>query len=613
MDANQPVTIFGISASPGIVIGPVLYLGRRKSRRPSHRNLSAAQVCAEVSRFREAVDRAEAQLVEVRQQFTENLAGYAAIIDTHILMLRDRMLHARTIAIIEGESKDAEWALEKALNEARAVFERIEDQYLRERVHDVEQVAERIFRLLDGLEEDRFAEIGEKVIVAARDFAPEDILHMQQDMILGFFTEKGGETSHTAIVARTLGIPSVVGVEAALEQVASGDMVILDGNSGRVILHPSQEQLSLYREHQRQFQEYSAQVSLFTHLAAETMDGQRLRIEANIEMAEEAAHAIANGASGIGLFRSEYHYIGKASLPTEEELFQVYRDLVMGVAPSSVTIRTLDAGGDKLLADDGRPGETNPALGLRAIRYSLREPQIFKIQLRALLRASVFGNLRIMFPMIASLCEVKKVKTILAEVREELRREEHPFDGKVPIGIMIEVPSAVSIADVLAREVDFFSIGTNDLIQYALAIDRGNEHVAHMYEPLHPAVLRMVRQVVEAGHSVGIEVGMCGEMAGDISYLPLLLGLGLDQLSMHPLAIPYVKRMIRSSKAEETERVAQEVLNCASSQDVHNYLLTYLPQRYPLEFGKSGIRYLRKSCCSVVMSDELAGFPAGGQ
>ena len=605
MSSREPISIFGVSASPGIVIGPVLYLGRRRFRRRNHLHLDASGVGVELARFSSAVDSVEAQLQEVRQQFVDNLDGYASIIDSHILMIRDRMIYGRTVAVIEQEKKDAEWALEIALNEARKIFSRIEDSYLRERIYDVEQVAERIFRLLSGHDEDKLAGIDQKVIIAARDFAPEDILRMQNDQVLGFFTEKGGETSHTAIVARTLGIPSVVGAEDAVRQVANGETVVLDGNSGRVILSPSQEQLDQYCQYQLQYQQYSEQVALYTHLSPETPDGQRVRVEANIEMIEEATQAMSYGAGGIGLFRSEYHYIGRSSLPDEDLLFEVYRNILTAISPFAVTIRTLDIGGDKLLADDNG-GENNPALGLRAIRLSLRDPQMFKTQLRALLRASVFGNLRIMFPMIASLGEVQKAKVYLAEVMEELAGQKISFNDHVPIGIMIEVPSAVSIADVLAREVDFFSIGTNDLIQYALAIDRGNENVAHMYDPLHPAVLRMVKQVVAAGHQAGIEVGMCGEMAGDMSYLPILLGLGLDQLSMNSLAIPYVKRMIRNSTAEEAEKLAEDVSQCASSWEVHNLLSEYLPLHYPEEFGPGGIRNLRRSFGAMMDNEYLA-------
>ncbi|HIJ78063.1 MAG: phosphoenolpyruvate--protein phosphotransferase [Desulfobulbaceae bacterium] len=606
MSSRESISIFGVSASPGIVIGPVLFLGRRRFRRPDHRCLDVSEVGVEVERFQGVVDRVEEQLREIRQQFISSLDGYASIIDSHLLMLRDRMLYDRTIAIIEQEKKDAEWALDIALNEAREIFSQIDDPYLRERVHDVEQVAERVFRLLAGRTEDKFAAIDKKVIIAARDFAPEDILRMRNDQVLGFFTEKGGETSHTAIVARTLGIPAVVGAEEAVRQVVDGETVVLDGISGRIILSPSREQLDQYYEHQRQYRQYSEQVALYAHLSPETPDGLKVRVEANIEMVEEAIQAISYGAGGIGLFRSEYHYLGRSKLPDEGLLFEVYRNILTAISPFAVTIRTLDIGGDKLPAGD-KGGEANPALGLRAIRLSLRDPLMFKTQLRALLRASVYGNLRIMFPMIASMGEVLAVKGYLAEVMAELAGQKIPFNEQVPIGIMIEVPGAVSIADVLAKEVDFFSIGTNDLIQYALAIDRGNENVAHMYEPFHPAVLRMIRQVVEAGHEAGIEVGMCGEMAGDMSCLPVLLGLGLDQLSMNSMAIPYVKRMIRHSIAEEAEQLAASIFRCASSREVYDLLGEYLPRHYPDEFGPGGIRTLRKSGGLRTVADNKQG------
>lgn len=600
-----PRTLCGIGASPGIVIGRLLHMGRRKTKRRGRTFLDQEKVNLEIARFKEAVDQSEKQLQEIRDQFVDQLEDYISIIDSHILMLKDKMIYDRSLEIIEKEKINAEWALEKSLNQVRAVFQQLDDQYLRERVQDVEQVATRIFRVLAGKEVDPFAEIEEQVIVVARDFSPEDTVRMPSDRVLGFLTEMGGVTSHTAIVARSLGIPAVVGVENLCRQVATDDLVILDGNSGHIYINPTLEQLEQYKEYQRQYQDYSAQVVRFNYMPAETIDGLRVDIFANIEMAEELDSALHYGAGGIGLFRSEYSYIGKDNLPDEEILFNLYKGLLARMTPSPVTIRTLDIGGDKIASNIKISGEANPALGLRAIRFSLREPELFITQIRALFRASIHGSLRIMFPMISALCEVKRVKEIIAGVKEELDKEGHPYDDSVKIGIMIEVPSAVSVADVLAREVDFFSIGTNDLIQYALAIDRSNEHVAHMYEPFHPAVLRMIKQVVDVGHDAGIEVGLCGEMAGDVASLPLLLGLGLDELSMPPLSIPYIKRMIRSSTVEEMEKLAQDVLHCPSAQEVVDYLADHLPQRYPEEFGKEGLRRMKRSCCSINMNDEL--------
>ncbi len=610
---RTPRTFYGIGASPGIIIGQLRLLGRRKGRRHEHAHLDPARIDAEMVRFKAAVDRAEAQLRTARQQFAEQLAGYTAIIDSHLLMLRDRMIFDRTLAAIAQQGIDAEWALEKALNETRAAFAAIDDPYLRARVHDVEQVAERIFRQLGEQGEEELAAGAEKVVLVARDFAPEEILRMQTERVLGFVAEQGGATSHSAIVARTLGIPSVVGAAGITNAAASGDRIVVDGGTGLLHLHPTQDQLDYYREYQQQYQRYSEEVAAYTHLAAETIDGLAVRVEANIGKNEEAALAVEYGAGGVGLFRSEYTYLNRQTVPDEEELFDLYRGLLVSLSPFSVTIRTLDAGGDKFPTSLRWASELNPALGLRAIRFSLREPAIFTAQLRALFRAGVHGRLRIMFPMITSLCEVQRVKELIASVQAELGREGVPFATRVPVGIMIEVPSAVSVADVLAREVDFFSIGTNDLIQYALAIDRGNEQVAHMYEPLHPAVLRMIRQVTEAGHEAGIPVAMCGEMAGDLAVLPVLLGLGIDELSMHPYAIPYVKRMIRQSTAEECERLAAEVLTCASAQEVHDCLNRCLPARYPEEFGQGGIRRLKTTCCSLLTTPAASPDREGGE
>ncbi|HSR35961.1 MAG TPA: putative PEP-binding protein, partial [Desulfurivibrionaceae bacterium] len=371
-----PRTFYGIGASPGIIIGRLRLLGRRKGQRHEHAHRDPARIGIEVARFKTAVDRAEAQLLSARRQFAEHLAGYAAIIDSHLLMLRDRMIFDRAIAAIEQEHIDAEWALEKALNETRAVFAAINDPYLRARVHDVEQVAERVFRQLAEEGEEDFADAEEKVILVARDFAPEEILRMPTDRVLGFVAEQGGATSHSAILARTLGIPSVVGAAEITLAAATGDLIVVDGGTGLLHLHPTQDQLDQYREHQRLYQRYSAEVAAYTHLAAETIDGLAVRIEANIGKAEEAALAVEYGAGGIGLFRSEYHYLNRETVPEEEELYDLYRKLLVSLSPFPVTIRTLDAGGDKFPTSMRWASEANPALGLRAIRFSLREPGI---------------------------------------------------------------------------------------------------------------------------------------------------------------------------------------------------------------------------------------------
>ncbi|RJX34646.1 MAG: phosphoenolpyruvate--protein phosphotransferase [Desulfurivibrio sp.] len=590
---DTEIAMQGIGVSPGIVIARALLVepgGAFKKRRIS----DDGSLALEQSRFRHAVLRTEEKLRQVREQFAAVMADYAAIIDTHILMLRDRMIFDRTLEIIVAEKINAEWAMDKALGQVETAFAKVDDPYIRGRFLDVRQVADRILCELSGADM-LPEEIDEQVVLVARDFSPEDILHMTGQA--GFLTEMGGETSHSAIVAKTLGIPAVVGLKEVNGRISSNDLIILDGATGRVIVNPQEELLEYYQDRQRQYQQLHLEVAQYTNLRPETTDGLQVRVEANLEMAGEIGQAFEYGAGGIGLFRSEYLYLGARDNPDEELLFATYRDLLAAAAPFPVTIRTFDIGGDKQFpAKAGKSSgfrskmekqwsaEANPALGLRAIRYCLREPGMFETQLRAMLRASSFGSLRILFPMISSYCELRQVKEVVARVQERLRADGIPFAERVDLGVMIEVPSAVAVADTLAREVDFFSIGTNDLIQYSLAIDRGNEQVAHMYEPLHPAVLRMISQVVGAAHQAGIEVGICGEMAAEERYLPVLLGLGLDSFSMHPPAIPYIKRMIRQSRAASVERLAGRLLACASATEIRELLQHYLSRHYPDAF-----------------------------
>ena len=573
--------VSGLKASPGIVIGRVVVVDNCAAWQRIR--LLREEIPPEILRFKVAIARTEHQLMDIRDQFTEHLPDYSSIINSHILILKDGMISNQTVKIMEKELINAEWALDKALQAVEARFARLTDPYIKERFNDIRHVVERIYRLLGG--EEKVEEFAEKVILVARDFSPEDTLRMNQDRILGFMTDIGGITSHTAIVARTLGIPAVVGLGNITGQVTTGDLVILDGNSGRVFLHPTADKLIFYRENQIRQQRFSEQINFYAHLPSETIDGLQIQVKANIEIIDEVALAVKYGAFGIGLFRSEFYYLGSTEPPSEDLLFELYHQLLTRLAPFPVTIRTFDLGGDKIAGNVSSPDEKNPALGLRAIRFSLQEGNLFKTQLRALLRAGFHGHLRILFPMISSLEELLQAKEIMEEVKEGLRRDGLPFGEDIEVGIMIEVPSAVAVADDLAREVDFFSIGTNDLIQYALAIDRGNENVAHMYEPLHPAVLRMISQVVESGHKMGIDVGLCGEMAGDVTYLPLLLGLGIDELSMHPLAIPYIKKMIRSSKAGDMDQLARETLTFSTAAEIRNHLSDYLSDKYPDEFG----------------------------
>ncbi len=588
---GEPRTLFGLGVSPGIVVATARVF-RRQTSSAAWRKVSPEHLEEEVNRFMAAVARAEQELSALRGHIAENLGDALSIIDSHLLILKDRMLLDRTKEIIRGQSINAEWALAKALGRIKKKFEAMDDPYIRQRFQDVKYVADRLFGALSGRAEDLLAGDCDHGVVIGHDFSPEDILSMQGRRVQGFVTEEGGITSHTAIVARSLGIPAIVGLKDATCICGTGDKVILDGFSGRLHVNPTKDQLKQYHEYERQHRSYTRELVAYTRLASETLDGYRVRLSGNIEMIRESASVQEYGGEGIGLFRSEFDFFSGRNLPGEDELASAYGSLLREFAPQTVTIRTLDVGGDKFSAR--LPGnafqldlERNPALGLRSIRYSLREGSLFAMQLRALLRASVHGRLRILFPMISSLAEVREVKEILADVRADLAGKNREFDPDVEIGIMIEVPSAVMLADILAAEVDFFSIGTNDLIQYSLAIDRGNQYVAHMYEPLHPAVLRMIRQTVDAAHGQGIEVSMCGEMAGDVVCAPVLLGLGLDELSMRASAIPHVRRMLRMSRYRQLVGLADQVLACREAAEVRDYLNRYLPSHYAVDFLRS--------------------------
>lgn len=577
---EQGDKIKGVAVSPGVAIGRVVLLDRKVSW--PRRDLGGDEIESEHQRFSRAVTAVESRLQDVRDHLDSDIAEYASLIDSHILMLRDNMIFNKTVALIEEEMINAEWALYKVLEKVEARFATVVDEYLRERFQDVRQVAERILRELAGQGPGQ-ADFSEDVILVTRDLSPEDILRMRSPRVRGFLAEMGGETSHSAIIARALLIPAVVGLKKVASRFSGGELAVLDGSAGLVCINPSPGDVSYYRQKQQRFKQYSKEVATYAQLPPETVDGLRVKVEANIEMVDEVDQVQEYGAGGIGLFRSEYLYLGRDSLPDEEYLYDVYRQLLARMDPLPVTIRTLDAGGDKIGSWQAGD-EVNPALGLRAIRYSLSEPDLFAIQLRALLRASRHGRLRIMFPMISSSCELDRVIEILNDVKKDLYLQGVGFDQEVEIGIMIEVPSAVTMADILARQVDFFSIGTNDLIQYALAIDRVNEHVSHMYEPLHPAVIRLIHQVVEAGHRAGIEVTLCGEMAGDPICLPLLLGLGVDVFSMHPRVIPLIKKIIRSTVAMDLELLLPDLFSCISAKDVRIRLNEFIQANYADDF-----------------------------
>jgi phosphotransferase system enzyme I (PtsI) len=586
MAVRQQIDKFiqGIGASPGIIVGKAYLVERFKVRLPQ-KQIASVRVEEEVKRFLNAIQESQNQLTEIKEKILDpEVRKHSFILDVHSMILNDEMLLQDTVDTIRKKKVTAEWALDLTLEKLDTAFKAIEDEYLRERSSDLHYVASRIFRNLLGKKHDDIAKIKGKVIVVAHDLSPADTLQMNLEHVAGFITDIGGKVSHTAILSRSMGIPAVVGLEVATSLINGGDLLIIDGETGEVVINPTEEVSKPFLERKRRTRLIEREVLKYASLPAETRDGVRVRLQANIEMVEEISSSKMHGAEGIGLYRTEILYLNRKDLPTEEEHFLTYRRLVEDIYPATATIRTLDIGGDKFLPDYSKNNELNPALGLRAIRFSLKETEIFKTQLRGILRASVHGKLRILLPMISGIEEIRQAKTILEEVKKDLARAKIPFDEKTEIGAMIEIPSASDIADILAREVDFFSIGTNDLIQYALAVDRINEHVSYLYEPLHPAVLRIIRWVVQSGHQAGIPVAICGEMAAEPAYAIVLLGLGLDELSMNPVSIPKVKKVLRMSRFEESRSLVEQLFQFATASEIEGFVQKWIAKRFPEDF-----------------------------
>jgi phosphotransferase system enzyme I (PtsI) len=576
-----PQVFRGIGVSPGIAIGRALVIEARRPR-AKREVLEPTRVPAEVVRLRKALDDARHQILEVQGRIAKEVgAQYGRIFDAHLLILEDRLLAEEAIAYLQSHCVNAEYAVQEVLEPIRQAFSRVEDGYLRERRSDVDDVGDRVLRNLLGQRPTIHVERPGETILFAHDLTPSDTATLQRDAILGVATETGGRTSHSAIMARSLEIPAVLGIENICTHAKNQDVVILDGLEGLVILTPDREILGHYHARKQHLEYVGRALHKLGSLPAETQDGYRVRVTANIEFPAELPQAKAHGAEGIGLYRSEFLYLNRPDLPAEEEHFAVYRAVAAEMQPRPTIIRTLDFGGDKLASAIHLATEENPSLGLRAIRLCLHRPDLFRAQLRAILRASAFGPLRIMYPMISGVAEVRAANALLAEVKAELAAAGVQFSHEIQVGAMIEIPSAAVIADLLAREVDFFSVGTNDLIQYALAIDRINEQVAYLYEPLHPAVLRMLRTVVSAAHNEGIWVSMCGEMAGDPVYSLLLVGLGFDELSMTPASIPLVKRMIRSITYGQAASLAHRLFGCVTAQEVETLLRQEMRSRFP--------------------------------
>ncbi|HEY6874352.1 MAG TPA: phosphoenolpyruvate--protein phosphotransferase [Geobacteraceae bacterium] len=581
---NDNRELRAVGASPGIAIGPVRITDRSRVA-VVESEIDPAGIPAEVERFQKALAAAEAELREIKRKLeAERGPEHLYVIDTHLLILQDSMLTRETVGIIESERVNAEAALQSTLRKFKEFFAGISDEYLRERSGDVETVVERVLRCMVGKSQVSVNDVEGRAIIVAHDLSPADVLLIDKAKVIGFVTDLGGKTSHSAILARALEIPAVVGLERVTAEVNDGDILIIDGAAGVAVINPDQETFRDYLQRKQRYEYLERELLKLRDLPAVTTDGHRMRLKGNVEFIEEIPSLQGHGGEGIGLYRTEMLFFNRPKLPDEEEQFAAYAAVVREMAPKPVTIRTLDVGGDKFVSDLNLSDELNPALGLRAIRLSLRQPETFKPQLRAILRASALGKVRIFFPMVSGVAEIRAVKALLEEAKQELRQEGKPFDEGIEIGIMIEIPSAVIIADLLAREVDFFSVGTNDLIQYSLAIDRTNEHLTHLYEPLHPAVLRSLKMVVDAAHAAGIDACMCGEMAGEPEYLPILLGLGFDELSMNAVSILRVKKILRRCSRKEAQQLVARALSFPTAQEVDAFLKGEIAARYAESF-----------------------------
>ncbi|HOU77708.1 MAG TPA: phosphoenolpyruvate--protein phosphotransferase [Syntrophales bacterium] len=578
---KKTIVLKGIGVSPGVVTGRAYLFDRLDAQISFYKLEKASLITKEIRRFREALRASERQLKEIKSRLTE-AAGLEPIyiMDVHIMILKDRSFVANVVQRIREMSVNAEWAVRLTIDKYRDIFEKMEDEYLRDRFNDIRYVGQMILRNLAGRRQEKIAPLGEGVIVIASDLSPADTAQMMIEKVLGFATDVGSRTSHTAIVARSIAIPAVVGLEKVTRQVRTNDLIIIDGAAGLVIVNPEPELLHRYEEKKHHYHTIREEALKYARHPAITRDAYRVQIGGNIEFIEEIPSAVTHGAEGIGLYRTEFIYINREDLPTEEDHFSNYRRVVGVEGLEWATIRTFDLGGDKFFSDPKLAKEMNPQMGLRAIRFCLKETELFKVQLRAILRASAFGKTRILFPMISGVEEIRAAKKILGEVREDLERQGIAVGKDVETGAMIEVPSAVIIAEELAREVDFFSIGTNDLIQYVLAIDRINDRVNYLYEPLHPAVLRMIRKVVEIGHRAGIPVAMCGEMAGDPAYTMILLAMEIDELSMNPLAIPKVKEIIRATTLKESRQLMKKVMTMSSASEIREVVEQTMREKF---------------------------------
>jgi phosphotransferase system enzyme I (PtsI) len=568
-----------------VAIGKIYLLGESLISIP-RKHIPVLQVDGEVVRFLAAVDHSVQDLQQIKNQLHgKESEDHISVLDAHLLLLEDPIIVKETAAVIRAQQINAEWALSQVLEPRKSKLDLSINEYVRERKRDIDDVSIKILKNLMAIKEKPLLNIPARSIIVCNHLSPATLLQLDKSKIAGLVTEVGGRTSHAAIIARSRDIPAVFGVKGITARVANSDQIIVAGQEGQVILYPDQEHFRRYLE-KRQYYKYREKEMLRNaKKEARTLDQVEIKIQGNSDSPTDIATILDYGGSGIGLYRTEYLFMNRPNLPGEEEQMRVYRQVLEQVAPHAAVIRTMDIGGDKLRLSQESSDERNPMMGLRAIRFSLKNPAIFRVQLRALYRASPHGQLKIMFPLVTTLDELREAKKICQEVQEELTRQSIPFQAKIPLGCMIEIPSAAIIADLLAKEVDFFSIGTNDLIQYCLGIDRDNEDVAYLDQPLHPAVLRIIKMLVKAAHNARIEIGICGEMASEDLYTLLLLGLGVNSLSMKYQSIPRIKNIIRKTSLKEAQNLARACLKRQTHEEVQALLTSRMSQLFPQYFS----------------------------
>lgn len=564
------VVLRGVKASPGINVGVIYIFGDLKLN-ANVKKIGPEEVLEEISRFKDAVKSSAEELVKIIE--TNVNVEDARILEAHKLLLNDKRIYDSTITLIQNECLNAEQALLCVTNKIKANFEDISDSYIKERAMDITQVADRIQRNLAGIVENSIGDVAGNVILVAKDLTPADTMRLNLKEVKGFVTAMGSRTSHTTILAQSIELPAVVGLGEDINRIQEGMLAIIDGTEGVLILEPAAATLEEYRIRKERYDDYIADVNAESAGSCITADGIEIIVRGNVELPEDALHSGKYGSDGIGLFRTEFAYMQRSVLPREEDLYEQYSEIVKAMQGQPVVFRTLDINADKALNSQPTYDEMNPALGLRAIRYCLRNPAIFKTQLKAILRAAQHGDVRILLPMICTLSEIAMAKQLLSEVVDILEKDGVPFKSDIPLGVMIEVPSAVIMADEIVKVVDFLSVGTNDLIQYAFAVDRNNKYVSELYQPLNPAILRMLNKLVTIAKVADKPISVCGEMAGQPMYVPLLLGMGIREISMNAPSIPMMKRFIRSISIKEAEEFTAEIMRETSTRKNYEIVL----------------------------------------